>query len=197
MPEIVLLVARYVAIATLVLSIMLMIARWKFPQKQEASPSTIAQWRQLWRMYRKVRTRERDREQDIRALRRKSVLVVDPDEKSARVLVWRLEGLGCTVSRARNGTMGLSSVNGGRGVDVVIADALLPDISAREFYKPLPLDIPVVYVGVMDAQRAELDALGANVACIGKPFDPEKAVELAGRLLRLMKSHAPRDAMKI
>ena len=184
MPEIVLLVIRYVAIAMLVLSVLLMIARWKYPQNQEKSPSAIERWREVWRLYRKSRDRERERSLDIRAVRRKSVLIVDPDEKSARVLVWRLEGMGCTVFRARNGTLGLSAANGSHGYQIVIADALLPDISAVEFYDRLPTGLPVLYVGVLDNQRDELKQLGPNIACLRKPFDTEKAVELAGRLIR-------------
>ena len=184
MPEIVLLLARYLAIVMLVLSILLILARWKYPQNQEKPRGAVAQWREIWRLYKKSRTRERERSLDVRALRRKSVLVVDPDEKSARVLIWRLEGMGCVVFRARNGTLGLSAANGSHAYHVIITDALLPDISAEEFYHLLPTGLPVLYVGVLDSQRNELKRLGANVACLGKPFDPEDVVELAGRLVR-------------
>lgn len=184
MPEIVLVLARYLAIAMIALSVLLIIGRWRYPHNQEKSPSMLAQWREFWRLYRKSRAREKERSLDMRALRRKSVLVVDPDEKSARVLIWRLESLGCVATRARNGTLGLSEANGSHLYDVVISDALLSDISATEFYRLLPAGTPVVYVGVLEGQRQELISLGADIACLGKQFDPEKAVELAGRLIR-------------
>lgn len=182
-PEILLITARWLAIGLLVMSVLLMLLRWRYPQKQDASVGTLAQWREVWRLFRASRSREKQRDHDIAAVRRKNVLVVDPDEKSARVLVWRLEGLGCRVARTRNGTMGLQAANS-QSFDVIIADALLSDVSAIDFYRALSRDTPIVYVGVVEAQRHELKALGEGVACLRKPFDPERAVELAGRLLR-------------
>ncbi|OFX17710.1 MAG: hypothetical protein A2Z18_07530 [Armatimonadetes bacterium RBG_16_58_9] len=67
----------------------------------------------------------------------------------------------------------------------MIADALLPDVSAVEFYKSLNRrDIPVIYVGVLYAQWDELHRLGPNVLCLSKPFDPDEAAALAGLMLR-------------
>jgi len=184
MPEKLLLSARWFAVLVLLVSIALILARWRYPQKPDPSEGTLAYWREVWRMWRKARSREKQREADLKSLRRRYVLVVDPDEKSTRVLVWRLEGLGCKVSKARNGTQGLALASSG-APEVIIADALLPDVSAIDFYKSLPMpNAVIVFVGALQAQREELRELGDRVASLGKPFDPENAVVLAGRLLR-------------
>lgn len=184
MPEKLLLSARWIALLVLLVSVVLILARWKYPQKHERSQGTLAFWREVWRQWRKSRSREKEREADLRALRGSAVLLVDPDEKSSRVLVWRLEGLGCKVSKARNGTQGLTLASSAEP-NVVIADALLSDVSAIDFLNALPTPkAPVLFVGVLQAQRQELLKLEGRVACLGKPFDPEDAVILAGRLLR-------------
>lgn len=184
MPEKLLLSARWFAVVVLLVSIALILARWKYPQKQEPSQGTFALWREIWRQWRKSRSREKEHSANLRALRGRRVLVADPDEKSSRVLIWRLEGLGCTVCKARNGTHGLSLVSS-ENPDVAVVDALLPDVSAIDFFESLPAPkAPVVFVGALQTQREELRRLDGRVACLGKPFDPEDAVVLAGKLLR-------------
>lgn len=188
--EVLLLAARYIALFGLVVSIALIFVRWRFPKKEskgdkgsgsrEKEPSY---WQVFWYMRRKAKAKAREREGDLRAIRGKSVLVVDPDEKSSKVLIWRLEQLGCKVVKARSGSQAVGMAS---SVDVVISDALLPDISAVEFCDALAgSDVPIVLVGVLRAQREELARLGDRVACLGKPYDPDDAAVLAGRALRI------------
>jgi CheY-like chemotaxis protein len=225
MPEVLLLTARFVAIFGLVISIALIIARWRLPQpsskaagsgsssgaapKADAAPSF---WQLAWFLYRRSRARDRANEADLRAIRKKSVLVVDPDEKSRKVLVWRLQQLGCQVMNARSGSQAVGLVkeravtlrqaqdaahskrgstlrraeSSGRSIDVVISDALLPDISAVDFCDELAgWDGPIVLLGVLPSQREELSMLGGRIGCLGKPYDPYDAAVLAGRLLKV------------
>lgn len=181
--ELLLLAARYIAIFGLVVSVLLMFVRWRFPQHEsKGSRKAPSYWREFWKAYRKAKTRVRERETDLRAVRGKRVLVVDPDEKSAKVLIWRLEQLGCKVVKARSGAQAIGMVG---SVDVVISDALLPDISAVDFCDELAgSSVPIVLVGVMKAQREELLRFDGRVACIGKPFDPDDAAVMAGRLVQ-------------
>lgn len=184
--EILILSTRYIAIFVLVVSIALIIVRWRFPLKEDsnAKESSFAYWRRVYKQWRKIRAAEQEREKDLRAVRRKTALIVDPDEKSSRVLAWKLESLGCKVVKARAGTQALSAMDKSRP-DFIIADALLPDISAVDFFKSLQMPgLPVVFVGVLDGQRGELKMLGDEVICFPKPFDPEKAVVLVGRIFR-------------
>jgi len=184
--EVLLLAARYIALFGLVVSIALIFVRWRFPKKEskgKGSGKAPSYWREFWKAYRRGKARVREREGDLRAIRGKSVLVVDPDEKSSKVLIWRLEQLGCKVVKARSGNQAVGMAS---SVDVVISDALLPDISAVEFCDALAgSDVPIVLVGVLRAQREELARLGDRVACLGKPYDPDDAAVLAGRALRI------------
>ena len=97
---------------------------------------------------------------------------------------WRLESLDCTVLRARSGRAALR-VDQQSAPDVVVADALLPDVSAIQFYEQLgAAHRPVVFVGVLREQWDALHSLGANVACFGKPYDPDEVAAQAGAMLR-------------
>ena len=188
MPQVLVLAVRYAAIFLLVVALLLIFVRWRFPRKETESAgdggggSTVKEasyWRILWHLYRKAKARDRAREADLRAVREKRVLVVDPDEKSCKVLVWRLEQLGCEVVKARTGGKAIEHAN---SVDVVIGDALLPDVSAVDFCYALS-EVPIVLVGVLKAQREELSRFGERIAWLGKPYDPEDAAVLAGKLL--------------
>jgi len=189
MPQLLLLISKWVAIFVLAVCIALIIVRWKFPREQKPAGSTLGYWREVWRHLRRSRTHNKERELDKKALRGKAVLVVDPDERSSRVLIWRLEGLGCVVTKARTGTRGLELAASAKPA-IIIADALLPDVPAADVYsRAAAAGLPIVFVGTMKSQRKELASLGDRVACLGKPFDPEEAVEAAGRLLRRTKGN--------
>ncbi len=174
---------RWLALIVLVLAIVLIIARLKLPMPERRSESTITMLRRWWRHIRERREDIRAREDDLMALRGRKALLVDPDEKSARVMQWKLDSLGCRVTKARNGVQGLVIARE-QAPDLVIADALLPDMRADEFYRSLGRpEAPVVFVGVMASHYDELRSLGPRVACLAKPYDPEEAAALAGYML--------------
>ncbi len=184
MPARLLIFSRLIATVILFLSIALIIARWRYPHHQEQSPGFWELCKLSWQGWRTSRARQRQRAIGLRAIRRKNILIVDADEKSVRVLMWRLESLGCRVSTARNGSSALSKV-ADQPFDAIIADALLSDVSAVDLYESLPSPRPVVvFVGILQNQRDELAALGDGVGYLGRPFDPEDAIALAGRLLK-------------
>lgn len=167
----------------LVVAIALIIVRWRFPRRPN-SQGVIAYWRDVWETMRDRSADRRERAESLRALRDSTALVVDPDEKSARVLAWQLESLRCKVITSRSGAEGLAAARKS-APDVVIADALLPDVSAADFYQSLPSpERPVVFVGVLRDQYDSLRRLGRNVACFAKPYDPDEAIALAGYMLR-------------
>ncbi len=194
MPPVLLLAARYIAIFVLVIALLLVFVRWRFPMKETqgtgsgaggSRESELSYWRALWLMYRRARKRNRERDKDLKAIRRKRVLVVDPYEKSSKVLVWRLEQLGCNVTRVRTGFLALKHIREGAVFDAIISDSLLPDISATNFCDALAdWDIPAVLVGVLKTRREELSRLEGKVGFLGKHYDPDDAAALAGRLIR-------------
>ncbi|MGI6295621.1 MAG: response regulator [Armatimonadota bacterium] len=184
MPARLLIFSRLIATVILFLSIALIIARWRYPHNQEQSPGFWELLKLSWQRWRASRAHQKERSIGLRSIRRKNILIVDADEKSVRVLMWRLESLGCRVSTVRNGSSALSSA-ATQSFDAIIADALLSDVSAVDLYESLPSAKPVVvFVGILPNQRDELAALGERVGYLGRPFDPEDAIALAGRLLK-------------
>ncbi len=183
MPARVILLIRWLALIVLVLAVVLIIARWKLPMPQTRSESLLATLRRALAGLRKRRADVRAHENDLAALQGRRALLVDPDEKSARVMAWKLENLRCAVVRTRTGMQALSLART-RNFDFVVVDALLPDMSAAEFYRSLGSnDRPVVFVGVLASQHEELRSLSDNVACLSKPYDPEEAAAIAGYIL--------------
>jgi CheY-like chemotaxis protein len=175
---------RYAGLIILALAILLIIARRKLPMREHRSRSTLDILRALWIRWRERREDTREHAGDLAVLRNKKVLLVGPEDKSFRVMRWKLEGLGCTVLRTRAGTQALALARN-QSPDLVIADALLPDMPAVDFYESLEgCDVPVAFVGVLGRQWDELHKLGRNVTCAGKPFDPEEVAAAVGYMLR-------------
>ena len=176
--------ARFLAIILFILSVALIVARWRYPQHQQRSEGMLEFWKQNLRQWRLSRARAKEQAKDMRALRGKKVLLANSDERSARVLAWRLQSLHCKVTTSRNGTQGLSE-SASSSYDAAIVEALLPDVSAVDFYNSLPTPKPVVvFVGSIKSQRRELAALGTGVDWLDQSFDPDEAIAAAGRLLR-------------
>lgn len=175
---------RWVAVGVLILAIVLIIARWKLPMRERRSQSMLAYLRDLWHRLRERREDIREEDEDLRVLRGRTALVVDPDERSLRVMAWKLDGLKARVMKARTGSQALEMARK-RRPDLVIADSMLPDISAAAFFREVEgWNVPLVFVGVTRGQWDELRSLGRNVVCLAKPYDPEEAAMLAGEMLR-------------
>ena len=179
------LAARWIGLVVLALAIVLMIARWKLPMPQRRSEgSTLDFWRKLWRLWREKREDAREHSESLRALRGKTALLVGPEDKPMRVMAWRLEGFGCSVVKAATGAQGINQVRA-KQPDLIVADSLLPDISAVDLFRSVPeFAGPIIFVGVLHSQRDELHGLGRNVVCAGRPFDPEELAAAAGHILR-------------
>jgi CheY-like chemotaxis protein len=184
MPARLIIMLRWAAVVVLLLAAALIIARWKLPMRQTRAQSALGYWRDVFRRMLARRRGGSERKGNLRALAGRTGLIVDPDEKSSRVMAWKLESLRCAVLKAASGRLGLA-VARDSDPDFIIVDALLRDVSAAEFFRLLPRgDMPVVFVGVSGGQRDNLRAMGGNVACLGKPYDPEEAAAHAGMMLR-------------
>ncbi len=178
------LLLRYVGLVILVLAIVLIIARWKLPMRDHRSRGVLDVLRALWAGWRERRKDIRELSEDLAALRGKTALLVGPEDKSLRVMRWKLEGLRCGVVSARTGREAVA-IAARENPDMVIADALLPDMSAVDLYESLGRhETPVAFVGVQSRQWDELHRLGRNVVCVGKPFDPDELAAAIGYLLR-------------
>ena len=175
---------RFLGLFLLLVAVALIIIRRKFPSRTPESQGFIGSLREFWKWLGERREDMRERAVNLEALRDRSAVLIDPDDTSARVLDWKFGSLRCRLLRVRTGASGVSRARS-ESPDFVIADALLPDISALDLYSSLALsDIPVIFIGVLAAQWDELHALGPNVRCVAKPFDPEGLAAMIGVMLR-------------
>ena len=175
---------RWTIIAALIISLATIIIRWRFPAAQSASGDRFAWLKYIWSIWRNYREDQHELNANLRALRVKKALIVDPNPKSLRVMIWKLHQLGCTVFEAKSGSQALSIARE-QEIDVIFADSLLSDISAIDFYKSLQnKNLSIVFLGVTTGQWDNLRALGSSVAIIARPFDPSQASSQAGRILR-------------
>ncbi|MDH7602460.1 MAG: response regulator [Armatimonadota bacterium] len=189
MPARLILLIRWMALLVLVVAIALIIARWRLPsastKKERAERSTLDILKALWTCWRQRRREAREHVLDLAALKRKRVLLVGTEDKYMRAVRWKLEALGCTIDRARTGTQALSRVREQKP-DVVIVDALLPDISALDFYELYQdKNTPIAFVGVSTQYRNEFSKLGPRVVCADNEVEPDRLVGQLGRILRL------------
>ncbi len=180
---------RLLGLFLLIIAGVLIIIRWKYPSREvDSSLSHFEYWKRVFANWRKRIIHERERARSLGALRGKVILIVDPDERSLRVMGWKMSSVGATVVQARNGTQALVYVRD-RRPDLIVTDALLPDISAVDFVAGLSeKDTPVVFVGVLENQWAEINLAAKYVACLPKPFDPDNAAYVSGELLRQLAS---------
>ncbi|MGB9619995.1 MAG: hypothetical protein ACPL7K_06260, partial [Armatimonadota bacterium] len=127
------LILRYAGLVILALAIAVIIARWKLPMRERPSRSLLDILRGIWTRWRQRREELREHSANVAALRHRKILLVGPEGKSIRVLRWKLETLRCTVINSRTGTRALTAASS-ENPDAIIADALLPDMSAADFY---------------------------------------------------------------
>jgi CheY-like chemotaxis protein len=107
----------------------------------------------------------------------KTILVIDDEETTQRLLGRILRKQGFTVLRASNGKEGLEILKAGN-VDLIILDILMPVMDGFTFYKELKQDevtqhIPVLVLTVRKRMEDSFMALGAE-GFIGKPFERER-----------------------
>ncbi|MCL5105242.1 MAG: response regulator [Armatimonadetes bacterium] len=184
MAERLIIAARAVAIAVLALAVLVVVMRWKFPVHKATPVEGTSFWKRLREAWLNRRRGHLRRAEDMTELRGKTALLIDPDPKSARVMAWKLEQLKCAALTATNGRKGMELARADT-IDFIIADSLLPDISAIDLCNaPDRPNVPLVFVGVLRNQWDELRGLGGSVGLLPKPYDPDEAAALAGRLLR-------------
>ncbi|MGQ9456350.1 MAG: response regulator [Armatimonadota bacterium] len=181
------LVLRWIAALVLVMAVALIIARWKLPMPKTSNWHSKSTWqilKELWVRF-KQRAREmRERASDIAAVTRKRIILVGQEDKYLRALRWNLEALRCEVIQARTGTQALSIINNHRP-DAVIADVLLPDMSARDFMELLDDKIlPIAFLTTRQQHLEQISRLDSQVVCVGDISRPDQVLVQLGRLLK-------------
>lgn len=122
-----------------------------------------------------------------------TVLVIE-DEDGVRELARRvLEQEGCRVLSRRTGEDALMALEAfGSGIDLVLADVILPDMATGDLerrVRALRPQLPLLYMsGSSRADVIERGLIPAEHPFIQKPFTPE---ELAGAVWRQMRARVP------
>ena len=122
-----------------------------------------------------------------------TVLIVDDDPNSARILEYSVRGLGCQTKTAASGAQALAVVSEG-AVDLVLLDVMLPDVGGLAVLQkmredPNAANIPVMMVTILtDHQtRGRAFTLGAD-ELLTKPVNDVALGRGARRLLARKKN---------
>jgi two-component system, cell cycle sensor histidine kinase and response regulator CckA len=103
-----------------------------------------------------------------------TVLVLDDDPGVLRVTSLILKRHGYTVVEAKNGHQAIDLFEQNSGIDLLLVDVVLPDISGRVVAERLTAsdpDLKVLYAsGYTDDELAQHGVTGADVAFTAKPF---------------------------
>lgn len=118
------------------------------------------------------------------------VLVVDDDSEVRRVVRRGLEGQGCQVAEAADGSSALAMA-GALAVDVAILDRQLPGMSGLELMVELRRRVPSVHIIMLTGASAEADrVLGLVSGADDYMVKPFSARELAARVVAARRRQA-------
>ncbi len=117
------------------------------------------------------------------------VLAADDDPQLLEAIVASLERLDADVVRARNGAEVIDRLADSGPFDLVVTDIAMPwmtGLSSVRAARTAGLEMPVIVITALpdDTIPAEVDALGANVTLLRKPFDVSDLTSIAERLTR-------------
>ena len=125
-----------------------------------------------------------DSAQAVRQLEGSKVLIVDDDVRNVFALTAALELHGITVLYAENGADGITILTDNEDVDIVLMDAMMPDMDGNETTTairriPRFADLPVIFLTAraMPADRDASFQAGAS-AYITKPVDLDELLGL-------------------
>ena len=122
------------------------------------------------------------------------ILLVEDEEKMARMLELELQHEGYTVEKAFDGLTGLERAEKG-GPDLVLLDVMLPGMSGMEVLRRLrrTSSVPVILLTARDAVTDKVSGLDSGADdYITKPFAIE---ELLARLRRLIEEAKKADVV--
>ncbi|MCX7794346.1 MAG: response regulator transcription factor [Thermodesulfovibrionales bacterium] len=118
-----------------------------------------------------------------------SLLIIEDDQKIARVVKLYLEGAGFKVIHAPDGKRGLEEFLS-KSPELVILDLMLPDIPGEEICRTIKEreDIPVIMLTAKSSEEERIRGfnLGADDYVV-KPFSPKELVLRVQALLRRYK----------
>ena len=113
------------------------------------------------------------------------ILIVEDEEKIARITQAYLEREGYQVSHALNGTDALAMLSD--GYDLVVLDLMLPDMDGEEICRSLRehSNIPIIMVTAKSDEEDRITGLGVGADdYVVKPFSQRELVARVSALLR-------------
>jgi len=173
---------RWLLLFLIAVGIAVLILRWRFPKRRWGLSVLPDALRSVLAALREKRAMGKEISINRKTLVGRSVLLAVPGEKEAKVLSWKLAAYGCSISRVRNGRQAVSAAT--QGVDVIIADSLLPDMSLADLVDALPAGTPLVLLDVTPVQVESIRGKTARVAYFYSGYDPDDVSTTTGRLLR-------------
>jgi len=123
---------------------------------------------------------------------KKRILVVEDEEMTARLILYRLKALGYDVEHVRDGVTGLKTIKESRP-DVVVLDVMLPGISGFEILQELEADTDfdstsIKVIMLTSKSRAEDVSRGFDLGAMEYVPKPFKMDEFILRLKRVLKN---------
>ena len=124
----------------------------------------------------------------MESTQKQTILVVEDNENTSRLLETILRSAGYDVTRAPDAEEGLRILEGEAPVDLILLDLFLPGADGMQFLR-LRADMepdrqpPVIVVSAtedMDTLRPQLRELGAKLA-LRKPFDVQELLDGVSR----------------
>ncbi len=131
-----------------------------------------------------------------------TVLVVDDDEVTCKLIAHYLEDLGAEVIQAVSGEQALRAI-AGDGIDIVILDVMLPDLSGFEVCARVKADprsamVPVVMASGLGSRADRIEGLRAGASdFLVKPVDRAELIARVGNLLNLHRTRKALEAERI
>ena len=122
--------------------------------------------------------------EDVRERHTPSVMVIDDDAATARMISLALREDGYAVRSASDGEDALRKLDP-ETPDVIVLDLEMPGMNGRAFYREMRargVGVPVVIVSAFDAHAGQRE-LGADTY-LTKPFDPDDLLDKVRDLLR-------------
>ena len=117
----------------------------------------------------------------------KPVLIIDDDRPVRRTLRLLLESHAFDCKEADDGLEGLTLLDGGLSVDVILSDYHMPVINGVNFLKALSYrvsgeGVPVILLsGNMTKEMEQIAKQAGAFAVMAKPYDPQKLLETVSR----------------